>query len=576
MSTQPWLAHYDKGVPASLQPYPNRTLLDYLADAARESPDRTALLFKGGTMTYAKLETLSNAFAAALQALGVKKGDRVATLLPNSPQFMIAELGAWKVGAILNPLNALYTDEDLEAALKTTEAETIVVLNRFYDKIKKLQKKTSLKRVIASNIKEYLPGILPLLYTLLKEKKEGDRITLQGGDYRMADLIKQHAGAGRPNVTVSPDDPATILMSGGTTGTPKGVLGIHRGMVITGLQLHAWNKAPMGSDPIIMLPLPLFHTYGNTGVQSLALVARAPLSLIPNPRDIADVLATINKVRPTFLCAVPTLLNAIINHPDAKSGKIDFKSIKLVFSGAAALMAETKKRFEEMTGGVISEGYSLTEAQMAVVCNPAGGEKKLGSIGMPLPDVIVKIVDADDGVTELPVGEVGEIIMHAPQLMQGYYKNPMETQAMLRTDSAGMKWLYTGDLGNLDTDGYLFIVDRKKDLIKTSGYQVWPRELEEVIASHPAVAEVGVAGIPDAAKGEVAKAWVILRPGMTATEAELRAYCKEKLTPYKVPSHFEFVTDLPKTLVGKVLRRMLRQQELAKMGRPLQQNITVA
>ena len=351
-------------------------------------------------------------------------------------------------------------------------------------------------------------------------------------------------------------------MSGGTTGTPKGVVGTHRGMVIAGHQLRSWLRSAMHEwTDTIMMPLPLFHTYGNTGLQSLSLINHNPILLVPNPRDLKDLIEEIKEVRPSFICTVPTLLNGIMNHPTARSGNIDFSSIKLCFSGAAPLMAETKRRFEELTGGVIVEGYSLTEAQMAVIANPVRGVKKIGSIGMPLPDVHVRILDAEDGRTEKGIGEIGEIVVAAPQLMRGYWNKPEETKEMLRVDGEGNRLLYTGDLGYVDQDGYIFIVDRKKDLIKTSGYQVWPREIEEVIVSHPAVCEVGVVGLPDKMRGEVVKAFVVLRPGTTVTAAELKSFCREKLAPYKVPSKYEFVTELPKTQIGKVLYRVLRQTE---------------
>jgi long-chain acyl-CoA synthetase len=333
-------------------------------------------------------------------------------------------------------------------------------------------------------------------------------------------------------------------------------------MVIAGHQLQAWLRPAM--DPWtdrIMLPLPLFHTYGNTGVQTLAFINHNPIALIPNPRDLRGFLKEIIAVRPAFICTVPTLLNGIMNHPMARQGKVDFSSIKLCFSGAAPLMAETKKRFEELTGGVIVEGYSLTEAQMAVVANPVRGEKKLGSVGMPLPDVHVDIVDADDGRTAMPTGEVGEIVLRAPQVMRGYWEKPDETGEMLRVNESGEKLLYTGDLGYMDEDGYLFIVDRKKDLIKTCGFQVWPREIEEVLCSHPAIAECGVVGLPDKMRGEVVKAWVVLRADCSTSSAELKAFCRDRLAPYKVPARYEFVTELPKTQIGKVLRRVLRQEQ---------------
>jgi long-chain acyl-CoA synthetase len=309
----------------------------------------------------------------------------------------------------------------------------------------------------------------------------------------------------------------------------------------------------------------MFHVYGNVGVQSLAVINQAAIALVPNPRDIADLLATVRRVKPTFFNGVPTLYNALLNHPDVQSGKVDFKSIRVCFSGASALLAETKQRFEAITGGRIVEGYSLTEAMMALCTNPVKGPNKLGSVGMPLPDVHVRIFDADDGIRVLPKAEVGEIAFFAPQLMTGYWDRPEETSLVLRDhiDEHGVRrWLHTGDLGYLDEDGYLFIIDRKKDLIKTSGYQVWPREVEEVLASHPAVAEVGVAGVADKGKGEAVKAWVVLRLGHSVREEDLRSFCREKLAPYKVPSKIEFRADLPKTMVGKILRRALRDENM--------------
>ena len=556
---RPWLAHYDPDVPPTLEPYPERTLLDYTSESARTHPDRPALLFKGHRVSYAELERESDALAAALLARGVVPGDRVALCLPNCPQFLIAELGAWKAGAIVCPINPTYTDRELQEALSASGAETVAVLNRYYDKLKGMQSRTSLKRLIATGIKEYLPFTLRMGYTLLKEKEEGEHITLRDGDDRFADLISQFGRSPRPNHRVEPNDPAVILMSGGTTGTPKGVVGTHRGMVVAGLQLRAWLRSAMNEwTDTIMLPLPLFHTYGNSGVQSLALINHNPLCLIANPRDFGDMLKEIATVKPAFICSVPTLLNAVLNHKLARAGKVDFHSIKLCFCGAAPLMAETQRRFEELTGGVIVEGYSLTEAQMAVIANPVRGEKKVGSVGMPLPDVDLRIVDADDGTTPMPLGEVGEMVLSAPQLMLGYWQRPDETKEMLRTNERGERLLYTGDLGYVDADGYVFIVDRKKDLIKTSGYQVWPREIEEVISAHPSVAEVGVVGVPDNMRGETVKGFVVFRPGMTATEAELKTFCRERLAPYKVPSQFEFVAELPKSHVGKVLRRALK------------------
>jgi long-chain acyl-CoA synthetase len=558
--SHPWLLHYDAGVPKTLAPYPERTLLDYLADSARAFGDKPILSMKGRVVSYAELEQSSNAFAAALSELGVKRGDRVALCLPNCPQFFVAEIGAWKIGAIACPFNPTYTEREMEDALAATGARTLVVLNRFYPKIKQFQHATQVERIIATNIKEYLPFLLSVGYTFLKEKKDGERISIAAGDYRMSDLLRKYRRAQRPKVSVTPNDPAVILMSGGTTGKPKGVVGLHGGMVAAGLQVRAWLSPAMNEWDSILLPLPMFHTYANTGVQSLAFINHNPIALVPNPRDLRELLKDFNDVKPAFTCAVPTLLNGIMNHAMVREKKVDFSSLKLCFSGAAALMAETKKRFEEITGCVVVEGYSLTEAQMAVVANPVKGERKIGSVGMPLPDVEVRIVDADDGVTPMPLGEVGEIVIRAGQITPGYWNDPEASKEMLRTDTDGARLLFTGDLGYLDTDGYLFIVDRKKDLIKTSGFQVWPREIEEVISAHPAVHEVGVIGLPDKMKGETVKAFVVLRPDAKLTASELKSWCRERLAPYKVPSQFEFVNDLPKSQIGKVLRRVLRQE----------------
>ena len=559
METRPWLEHYDEGVPHTLQPYPERTLLDVVSDTARQRPDHPALLFQGTRLSYGEVEQLSDAFAAALVAQGVKKGDRVALLLPNCPQIIIGQLGAWKAGAIVVPVNPLYTERELEHALVDCGVETALVLTSFYDKVKSLQPRTGLRRVIAANIKEYLPSLLRLLFTLLKERKEGHRITLQPGDLWLADLLRRYATSPRPDVAVGPQDPALLMLSGGTTGLPKAAMGTHHATLMTGMQIHAWfGSLVVDWEDVILMNMPLFHIYGNLGVLGTAVVGHNPLVMVPNPRDMDDMVATIRKTRPAFLPGVPTLFIALLNHPDVQGGKVNLKSIRLCVSGAAPLMAETKSRFEALTGGRLVEGYALSESMMAAVISPVQGTYKPGAVGLPLPDVEIRIVDADTGQEALPQGEVGEILMRAPQQMLGYWQRPTETANMIRDG-----WLYTGDLGYLDEDGYLFIVDRKKDVIKPSGFQVWPREVEEVIASHPAVAEVGVAGVPDEYQGEAVKAWVVLREGQQITVDDLRAYCRENMAAYKVPRQVEFRDSLPKTMVGKVLRRALVQEAAA-------------
>jgi long-chain acyl-CoA synthetase len=533
----PWLEHYDGGVPRTLGTYPEKTLVDFVREHARARPDAPALLFKGRPFSWRELDVQSDALAGALQREGVKAGDRVALLLPNCPQFVISEMAIWKLGAIVTPENPVYTDQELIDSLGETTPRLAIALTPFYAQLKRIQPRTTITRVVVTSIKEYLSPVTRVLFTLFRERKEGHRIAIDAADLWYRDLL---GGPPARYTPPKPDDPALIIMSGGTTGTPKGVLSAHRDIVMAGTQIGAWlNEALQGPRASVMLPLPLFHMYGCTGAQGITFLRGIPLILIPNPRDIDDVVKSIQRDRPALFAGVPTLFNALLNHPDVISGKADFRSIRACFSGASALMAETKKRFEDLTGGRIVEGYSLTEAGMACCVNPLRGENKIGSVGMPLPDVLVQIID-------------GEIVMQAPQLMRGYWNEPEASAEMIRDG-----WLYTGDLGTMDADGYVFITDRKKDLIKTSGFQVWPREVEEVIAEHPSVAEVGVAGLPDPIKSEIVAAWIVPRPGETVDVDAIKAHCRLKLAPYKVPVRIEVRESLPKTLVGKVLRREL-------------------
>jgi long-chain acyl-CoA synthetase len=378
----------------------------------------------------------------------------------------------------------------------------------------------------------------------------------------MPELLRKFSGKKTSEPPPAPEDTAILLMSGGTTGTPKCVMGEHQSMVMSGLQLQAWlGDSIVPWESIYMMPLPLFHSYGACAVQSICLIGHNPISLIPNPRDLNDIVSSIAKVKPAAFAGVPTLYNALLNHPRVKSKSVSFSSLKVCASGAAPLLAETKKNFEEVTGAKIIEGYGLTESLIAACVNPVKGPSKIGSVGMPVPDVFVRIVDADDPFRELDIKKEGEMLLRGPQIMKGYWRNEEETAAMIFKDADGVVWLRTGDLACLDEDGYVFLVDRKKDLIKANGMQVWPRELEEAIAKYPGVLEVGVRGFPDAAHGEIAVAFVVMKPGATATEHDIREFCKQHLAFYKVPSRVVFRKDLPKSLIGKVLRRMLTLDE---------------
>lgn len=553
MESHPWFKHYDKGVPHTLAPYPERTLMDVVSESASQRPNHPALLFQGQTVSYGQLERLSTAFGKELVRRGVRNGDRIALMLPNSPQIIISILGAWKAGGIVVPLNPLYTETELQHALRECGAETIIVLTPFYEKVKAIQSQSPIRNVIAVNIKEFLPTIKRVLFTIVKERKAGHRIRLRPEDSWFAELLDSKTLEPEQTRAIKHSSPAVLLFSGGTTGTPKAVVGTHHALFMAGTQIHAWLKnILLDWDDVIMLNMPLFHAYGLVGVMATGLVGHNTLAVIPNPRDMNDLLATIRKVRPAFLPGVPTLFNALLNHPKVKSREADLTSIKLCISGASSLLAETKQRFERVTRGRIIEAYAMTESMLGATVSPVLGIYKPGSIGIPLPDVEVRITDAETGQGVLEPGSVGEILLRAPQIMHSYWNNPEETANILRDG-----WLYTGDIGYQDEDGFLFIVDRKKDLIKPSGFQVWPRDVEEVIVSHPAVAEACVAGIPDPVTVEAVKAWVVLNPESSVSATELQDFCRERLAGYKVPKYVEFRDALPKTNIGKILRREL-------------------
>ncbi len=560
MSNRPWLAHYDKGVPQTID-YPKAPLFHFLEEGARKYPDRPCTIFKGAVISYREMNAITDHMAAALVEMGVKKGDRVGIFMPNTPQFVMAYYGILKAGAAVVAVNPTYPVDEIITPVNDANIEIMFTLSRFYGKLKAAREKSKLKRIIVSNIKETLPPLLRFLFTIAKEKKEGDRVdSLAEGDVWMKDLLAKHANSPKPNVEVTPDDTALFQYSGGTTGVPKGAVAMHRNVVANTLQIKNWMTNLNEGSEVVLMGIPLFHVYGMVAGMNFAMSNSASMVMVPNARDLKDVLENISKYKATIFPGVPLLYNGINNHPDVKAGKYNLSSIKACISGSAPLMRETKEEFERLTGGKVFEGYGLSEAPTATHCNPLNGVNKTGSIGMPLPDVDVKIISLDDGETEMPQGEIGEIVVNGPQVMKGYHNMPTETANSLRQMKDGRTWLFTGDIARMDEDGYFYIVDRKKELIKPGGFQVWPREVEEAIMDHPKVLEVGVGGIPDPQRGETVKAWIVVKPGETLTEAELKAFCKEHLAPYKVPTHYEFRTELPKTTVGKILRRELVRQ----------------
>jgi long-chain acyl-CoA synthetase len=561
MEDRPWLKRYDAGVPISID-YPQVPLHNFFEESAKKYPNSPCTIFKGAKITYSEMSDLTDRLAAGLAEIGVKKGDRVGLFMPNTPQFVLAYFAILKVGGVVVATNPLYSAREIEHQLNDSGVEIMLVMSNFYNLIKQVQPKTKLRTVIVTNLKEALPPILAFLFSLTKEKKGGFRVQLAERDLWMQDLINRHKPEDRPKIEITPDDVALFQYSGGTTGTSKGAIALHRNLVANALQIRYWMVNAEEGKETVLMAIPLFHVYGMVAGMLFAIRTGASMVMIPNPRDLKDLLESIQKYKTTIFPGVPTLYNAINNHPEVLAGKYNVGTIKACISGSAPLMRETKEKFEALTGGKVFEGYGLSEAPTATHCNPLMGENRTGSIGLPLPDVDARIVSLDDEVTELSVGEVGELVIKGPQVFKGYHNMPTETENALRDG-----WLHTGDIARQDEDGYFYIVDRKKELIKPGGYQVWPREVEEVIAANPKVKEVAVAGIPDPYRGETVKTWIILKPGETMTEDELKEYCKDKMAKFKIPTHVEFREgELPKTTVGKILRRELVRQHKESAG----------
>jgi long-chain acyl-CoA synthetase len=553
---RPWLKYYDPGVPHTLT-YPDITLQTFLDRTAAEHPEVTATIFFNARLTYRELSELADRFAAGLQSLGVKKGDRVALVLPNSPQFVVAFYGALRAGAVVVPTNPLYTPREMAHQLNATGAQVVVVLSRMYPVVKGIAAQTpGVRHVVVTNIKEYMPALLRTLFTLAREKKDGHRADTSG-DQRVRQFADVLRIAAQPApVAVAPADLATLLATGGTTGVPKFAMLSHRALVANALQCRAWFP---GSAPglVTLAVMPFFHSYGLTVLMNQAVAGAYTLVLIPQFK-LDDVLKAIQKHRPQHFPGAPRIYVALNNSPATK--RYDLRSIRACISGSAPLPLEVATTFERLThGGKIVEGYGLTEAGPVTHANPINGYCKIGTVGIPFPDVDAKIVDIETGTREVASGERGELLVRGPNLMDGYWQRPDETDLTLKDG-----WLVTGDIATMDEDGYFTIVERKKEMIIVSGFNVYPREVEEVLFSHPAVMEAAAVGIPDAQRGEVVKCFVVLKPGQTATAEELIAFARGQLTGYKVPHAIEFRSELPKSLIGKVLRRQLADEDRAK------------
>ncbi|MBA4393247.1 MAG: long-chain fatty acid--CoA ligase [Desulfobacca sp.] len=553
MEERIWHKSYDPQVPPSID-YEKLTLPEALERSARQYPDQVALLMMGKKITYRELNSLVNRFAAALGDLGIRKGDKVAILLPNIPQGFIACYAVFRLGAVVVMNNPLYTEHELAYQLKDSDSTLAISLDLLIPRILKIKEKTGIQKVIACHIRDYLPFPAKQLFPLVK-KTMHRKTDPNEGVYDFLDLIKKYPD-NAPGVEVSFDDLGALLYTGGTTGLSKGVMLTHRNLSINAQQLRAWTFDAKEGLESLMGIFPIFHSAGFTAVMNHCFYRGMTIILVPKP-DPDGVLKMTKKYRPDYFPCVPTLYVGLLNHPEFS--KTDFSFIKGCVSGAAPLALETLKQWKEAIGTQIMEVYGLTETSPLSHANPWRGLAKAGSVGLPVPDTDCKIVDVVEGTKELGLGEAGEILLKGPQLTQGYYKKPEETAQAIRDG-----WFYTGDIGYMDDQGYLYIVDRKKDMIIASGFNVYPRDIDEVLFEHPKIKEACAVGIPDPYRGETIKAFVVPREGETLTAEEVIAFCREKLAAYKVPKQVEFMEDLPKSTIGKVLRRKLREMETEK------------
>lgn len=554
---RPWLVHYPEEIPATIE-YEQKPLFRYLTETAKKYPDKKALYFMGKEMTYRTLYEQSVKFADYLQSLGVRKGDRVSIMLPNTPQAVIAYYGALYTGAIVVQTNPLYTERELEYQMKDSGAKVIICLDLLYPRVMKIKQVTDLEHVIVTGIKDYLPFPKNLIYPFIQKKQYGVTITVEPDRYNH--LFKDAVAKGRfnePDTDVSPEEDLALLQyTGGTTGQAKGVMLTHHNLVSNTQMCRNWVYKSKDGEERILAILPFFHVFGMTVVMNLSIMTGSQMIILPK-FEPGDMLKTINKTRPTMFPGAPTIYIGLLNHPDI--GKYDLSSIDSCISGSAPLPIEVQDKFEKITGGKLVEGYGLTEASPVTHANFLWDKRVRGSIGVPWPDTDAIILNHETG-EQAEVGEIGEIAVRGPQVMKGYWNRPDETAATFSGE-----WLLTGDLGYMDEDGFFYVVDRKKDMIIAGGYNIYPREIEEVLYEHEAVQEAIVAGIPDPYRGETVKAYIVLKEGRQVSEKELDQYCRKHLAAYKVPRQYEFRTELPKTAVGKILRRALVEEEKQKM-----------
>ncbi|MGG4546225.1 AMP-binding protein [Rossellomorea marisflavi] len=556
---KPWLAEYPEQIPKEFT-LVEKPLQSYLTDAAEKYGGKTAIHFMGKELTYREVHESALKFGSYLKGLGIEKGDRVAIMLPNTPQSVIAYYGILYAGGVVVQTNPLYMEREIEYQMKDSGAKVMLTLDILYPRVTKVMKETELEHIIVTAIKDCLPFPKNWIYPFIQKKQYGIVVKVEPSEtiHLYTEIMKGHAGElPEPEAFDFAEDLALLQYTGGTTGFPKGVMLTHQNLVANASMCDIWlYKCRKGEERVLGI-LPFFHVYGMTAVMVLSIMQGYTLILLPK-FDATTTLKTIQKQKPTLFPGAPTIYIGLLNHPDLK--KYDLSSIDSCISGSASLPVEVQQQFESVTGGKLVEGYGLTESSPVTHSNFLWDKERVkGSIGVPWPNTDSVILSMETG-EPLPPNEIGEIAVKGPQVMKGYWNRPEETEQTLKDG-----WLLTGDVGYMDERGYFFVVDRKKDMIIAGGFNIYPREIEEVLYEHPAIQEVVAAGVPDAYRGETVKAYVVLKEGETLTEEELNVYARKYLAAYKVPRIYEFRKELPKTAVGKILRRALVEEERVKL-----------
>jgi len=552
MEEKLWHQSYAAGVPKTIE-YEETTLSQALTRTAKTFPDKTALNYMGKRFSFREFDGLVNAFARVLMDLGIKAGDKVALCLPNLPQAIIANYAIFRIGAVAVQNNPLYTERELAYQLNDSDSKIVVTLTLLIPRMEKIKAETKIEKIIGCHINSYLPFPKKQLFPLVK-KDMYKKVEPAENVYVFKELIDKQPQAPIEDQSKW-EDLVALIYTGGTTGVSKGVMLSHANLSSNIQQFAAWFPDLKKGEELLIGNYPAFHSAGYATMNLMIWMGWEHL-LVPRPEAAINV-ELIKKYKPTFLPGVPTLFVGLL--ADSEFRKLDFSAFKGFFSGAAPLAADTIRDLKELTGATMCEVYGSTETAPFATVTPWGGQVKPGTVGIPIPDTDVKIVDVEDSTKELPMGEEGEIVIKGPQIMMGYYKKPEETANTLKDG-----WYLSGDIGKFDSDGYLSVVDRKKDMIIAGGYNIYPVELDDVLMAHPKILEACTVGIPHEYRGETVKAFVVVKEGETLTEEEVTAYCKEKLAAYKMPKLIEFIDELPKTAVGKILRRELRDREVEK------------